>query len=444
MKKLLLFGLVYMNTCAAAASAANLLPAFPGAEGFGAAVSGGRGCPVYEVTTLEDYLPNETPIPGSLRDALSKSDRTIVFRVGGVIRLKANLQVPGNITIAGQTAPGEGISLYGKSLSLSGQKNIIIRYIRCRQGIEGDRGKCSINIAGGSDIILDHLSIQCGRWDALGITKGSRSVTVQNCIIGEAIDPQRFGALVDSVENVTLSRNLWIHNQSRNPKAKGTIQYINNIVYNWGVTGLAGGHSAADRVLDVINNYLIAGPSSRGSAIGGFAATDHVYQIGNFVDTDVNGVLSGRPVVESDFRDVATFVKKRFCSPAIPVTEDSAEVAYQKVLKGAGASLNRDAVDRRLIADLASLGKQGKIVRSEAEVGGHPELKGGVAPADTDHDGMPDEWEKQYGLDPKDPSDGTRDKDGDGYTNLEEYLNNTDPTKALDYSLAVNNISSIG
>jgi hypothetical protein len=420
------------------------VPAFPGAEGFGAAATGGRAGKVYEVTTLDDYNPKDKPIPGSFRDALSEPNRTIVFRVGGIIRLKANIQALSNTTIAGQTAPGEGIVLYGRSLSLSGGNNIIVRYIRCREGINGDKGKCSINVVGGANMMLDHVSINWGRWDALGVTKGSHDITVQNCIIGEAIDPQRFGALVDSVENVTLSKNLWLHNSSRNPKAKGAIQYINNVVYNWGGTGLAGGHSAADRELDVINNYLIAGPSSKGSAIGGFAASDHVYQTGNYVDTDRDGKLNGRPVVESDFKDVATFVPKSFLAPKIAVTVDSAEDAFKKAVAGAGASLRRDAVDRRYADEVASLGAKGKIVRNEEEAGGQLEVKGGEAPVDSDHDGMPDEWEKKYGFDPKDASDGAKDKDGDGYTNLEESLNNTDPTKAVDYSKAENNVNSIG
>jgi hypothetical protein len=406
------------------AAVAVQVPAFPGAEGFGALVTGGRACKVYEVTTLDDYGPKDKPIAGSFRQAISEPNRTIVFRVGGVINMKANMAASDNITIAGQTAPGEGIVLYGRSLSLSGLNNVTVRYIRCREGINGDRGKCSINMVDSSNIILDHISINWGRWDALGITKGSRDITVQNCIIGEAVDPQRFGAIVDSVENVTLSKNLWLHNSSRNPKAKGTIQYINNVVYNYGGTGLAGGHSAADRELDVINNYFVAGPSSKGTAIGGFAASDHVYQIGNYVDTDRDGKLNGRVVVESDFKEVATFVPKSFLAPKVAVTVDSAEVAFGKAVAGAGASLHRDAVDRRYAEEVASLGTKGKIVRSEEEVGGQPPVKGGEAPIDSDHDGIPDAWEKSHGLKSDDASDGARYAKGDGgYTNLEVYLN---------------------
>jgi pectate lyase len=428
-----------------AKAATSAIPAFPGAEGFGATATGGRGYPVYEVTTLEDYGPKDKPIPGSFRDAVSEPNRTIVFRVGGLITMKGNLAASENLTIAGQTAPGEGIVLYGRGISLSGKKNVIVRYVRFRMSITGDRGKCSVRIDKGSNMILDHCSIEWGRWDSMGITNGSHDITVQNCMIGESINPQRFGAIVDSVENVTLAKNLWLHNSSRNPKAKGSIQYINNVVYNWGGTGLAGGHSAADRELDVINNYFVAGPSSHvGGAIGGFAASDHVYQVGNLVDDDKDGKLNGRPVVESDFKAEATFVAKSFLAPAIPVKVVSAEDAFKNAVAGAGASLARDAVDTRLAGDAASLGTKGKIVKDENEAGGQPAVKGGEAPVDSDHDGMPDEWEKKYGLNPKDMTDGVLDKDGDGYTNVEEYLNNTDPTKAIDYTKAENNVSSVG
>ena len=131
-------------------------------------------------------------------------------------------------------------------------------------------------------MIFDHCSIEWGRWDCLGLTQGSHDITFQNCIIGEGVDPQRFGSLTDSVTNITYSHNLWINNQSRNPKAKGRIQYINNVVYNWGVCGLVGGHSAADHFLDAIGNYFIAGPDSSPHFAGEFKATDHVFQQGQF------------------------------------------------------------------------------------------------------------------------------------------------------------------
>lgn len=236
--------------------------AFPEAEGFGQFTSGGSGGKTFHVTTLEDAGTN------SFRDAVSQPHRIIMFDVGGIIRLKSNIAVSSDLTIQGQTAPGEGITLYGRSVSFSGQKNIIVRYLRFREGIASDRGKCSVNLSSGANMIFDHCSIEWGRWDCLGVTQGSHDITFQNCIIGEGVDPQRFGSITDSVTNITYTHNLWINNQSRNPKAKGRIQYVNNVVYNWGVCGLVGGHSGADHFLDAIGNYFIAGPNSNQHAVG--------------------------------------------------------------------------------------------------------------------------------------------------------------------------------
>lgn len=349
-------------------------PTFPGAEGFGALATGGRGGAIYHVTNLNDSGP------GSFRDAVSKGKRLVIFDVGGVIKLAANVSVSSDLTILGQSAPGEGIAFYGRTVSFSGQSNIVVRYLRFRQGIEGDKGKCAINLSTGSNMIFDHCSVEWGRWDCLGLTVGSHDITFQNCIIGEGIDPQRFGSLTDSALNITYSHNLWINNQSRNPKAKGTVQYINNVVCNWGVTGLVGGHSAADHQLDAIGNYFIKGPSSNDKFAGQFTKTDKVFQQDNYADLDRDGKLTGRPAVEKDFGDgdgAPTFVTKPHLTPPVPVTVDTAPAAYEKVVKTAGASLHRDAVDARLITELTSLGKTGKISHTEAEAGGQGELKTG-------------------------------------------------------------------
>lgn len=352
--------------------------AFFGAKGFGQFASGGKGGEMVHVTTLDDSGP------GSFREAVSQSKRVVVFDVGGIIRLKSNVAVSSDISLLGQTAPGDGVMLYGGSVSFSGQSNVIVRYLRFREGIAGDRGKCSVNISGGAKMIFDHCSIQWGRWDCLGVTQGSHDITFQHCIIGEGIDPQRFGSLSDSVTNLTYTHNLWINNQSRNPKAKGRIQYVNNVVYNWGVTGLVGGHSGADHFLDAVGNYFIAGPSSNQHFVGQFAATDHVFQQSNLADTDKDGKLNGRAVVAADFGGgdgAPTFSTNVTVGPLANVKIESASAALSNVLAQAGCSLHRDAVDARLIEEVKSFGTRGKISHNETEAGGTGELKKVHAPA---------------------------------------------------------------
>lgn len=362
-----LFFPVFIAFAAIRLAAAQPRLAFPGAEGFGQFATGGNGAAMVHVTTLADAGA------GSFRDAVGQPHRTVVFDVGGIIRLKSNVAVSSDVTILGQTAPGQGVTLYGRSVSFSGQQNVIVRYVRFREGIAGDRGKCSVNLSGGGDMIFDHCSIEWGRWDCLGLTRGSHDITFQNCIIGEGVDPQRFGSLSDSVTNITYSHNLWINNQSRNPKAKGKIQYVNNVVYNWGVCGLVGGHSAADHFLDALGNYFIAGPNSNVHAAGEFKATDHVFQKGNFADLDKDGKLDGRELVPADFgrgANAPTFVNDFTVAPLANVTVETAQSALTNVLANAGCSLHRDAVDARLIDEVKSFGTRGKIIHSEAEVGG--------------------------------------------------------------------------
>ncbi len=400
------------------------LPAFPGAEGFGALATGGRGGATYHVTNLNDAGP------GSFRDAVSQPNRIVVFDVGGIIKITKEVTVSSNLTLAGQTAPGEGICIYGNSVSLGGQSNIIVRYLRFREGIAGDKGKKALGMDKAGNIIIDHCSIEWGRWDDLGLTVGSTAITIQNCIMAEGIHPQSFGALIDTVTNVSLSHNLWMSNESRNPKAKGTIQYINNVVYNWGITGLCGGHSGADHSLDVINNYFIKGPSSNNQFAGQFLPTDHVFSEGNLVDLNCDGTLNGQPMTEAGYKDkngAPTFVKSPAMHPTIAVTTESAADAYAKIVLDAGCSYHRDAVDLRLIHELTSLGREGHTLdhtndKGEAIAGGQGEIQGGPAPKDSDGDGVPDDWEIAHGLNPKNPADAGA-LNASGYTNLEAYFN---------------------
>ena len=346
--------------------------AFSGAEGFGQFTTGGNAGEVVHVTTLADAGP------GSFRDAVSRPNRLVVFDVSGIIRLKSNVAVNNHLTLAGQTAPGDGVMLYGRSTSFSGGHDVIVRYLRFREGIAGDKGKCAVNLSGGDHMIFDHCSIEWGRWDCLGLTKASHDITFQYCLIGEGVDPQRFGSLSDSAVNITYTHNLWINNQSRNPKAKGKIQYVNNVVYNWGVCGLVGGHSEADHFLDAIGNYFIAGPNSSAHFTGEYRATDHLYQRDNYVELNRNGRLDGRLVVPADFgagAEAPTLATDLTVGPLNHVTIEPAAVALSNVLAQAGCSLHRDSVDARLIDAVRSYGTRGKIIHSEAEAGGPGEIK---------------------------------------------------------------------
>jgi pectate lyase len=214
--------------------------------------------------------------------------------------------------------------------------------------------------------------------DCLGLTKASHDITFQYCLIGEGVDPQRFGSLSDSAVNITYTHNLWINNQSRNPKAKGKIQYVNNVVYNWGVCGLVGGHSEADHFLDAIGNYFIAGPNSSAHFTGEYRPTDHLYQRDNYVELNRNGRLDGRLVVPADFgagAEAPTLATDLTVGPLNHVTIEPAAVALSNVLAQAGCSLHRDSVDARLIDAVRSYGTRGKIIHSEAEAGGPGEIK---------------------------------------------------------------------
>ena len=395
-------------------TAAAQLPAFPGAQGFGARATGGRGGEVYHVTNLQDSGA------GSFRDAVSKPKRIVVFDVAGVIRIKAKIRAARDLTVAGQTAPGEGVVIYGNGVAFD--SNSIVRYMRFRGSIDMPRGACTLTADDATNIIFDHVSVQWGRWDNLHL-KNSSDITYQYCLIGESIDPQRFGALFEGPTNVTVHHCLWIDNQSRNPKAKAGIEYLNNVVYNWGVNGLVGGHSAGDHYQDVIGNYFIAGPQSSDKFIGLFSATDHVYHRDNYVDLDKDGKLNGRPVADTDFvAATASLLSKPTHVAPVKVVLETAADAYKKVAAQAGASLHRDAIDSRIISYLHSLGTKGEIFKTEAAAGGQGTIQPAKAPQDTDGDGIPDTWEQKMKLNPNDPTDATK-LSKRSYTNIEEYFN---------------------
>ena len=347
---------------------------FEGAEGFGAHATGGRGGVMYHVTHLGDAGP------GSLRDAVSQGPRTVVFDVGGYVPLESILHIASDITLNGDTAPGDGVGTRNYEVSLSGSHNIILRHLRIRQGDTGQKQnkKSAVAINRGGNIMLDHLSIEFGRWENIDMTQ-SRDITVQNSIIGNGIAPQRFGCLCES-ENVTFSHNLWINNHGRNPKGKGNIQFINNIVYNWQVGGYSLGHSAGKFKHDIIGNYFIAGPVS-GDHRAFYEANPNagVYQTGNYVDYNLNGLLDGTLMTEAEFGNMTPLQSPWAAgtvAPPVAVTIDSARSAYAKVVAGAGCSLHRDSVDTAIVEDLISLGKKGKLLDSQEQMGGFGTLNG--------------------------------------------------------------------
>ncbi len=388
--------------------------AFPGAEGFGAYATGGRGGTVVHVTNLN------ASGPGSLADAVSQPNRTVVFDVGGVIDITGqNLTIASNLTIAGQTAPGEGITIYGGRVIMSNSSNVIMRYIRMRGSISMPEDKCTLTMDYCDNVILDHCSISWGRWDNVHI-KDANNITYQNCIISEGIEPQRFGAITDGTRNWTISHCLWTNNKSRNPKMKCYLQYYNNVVYNYGI-GIVGGHSAADNYQDVMNNYFITGPSSGSSNkyFDQWTETDHLYSTGNYTDDNRDGKLNGRLI--TDYNG-ATPMQQPNLKCQAPMNLEPAEDAFYAVMEHAGASRVRDGHDLRIIEQLASLGTKGAFIANEQDVGGIGTLAGADAPADSDGDGMPDEWEKANGTDP-DKADTNGDADGNGYTNIEDYVN---------------------
>lgn len=423
------------------AVAAEKVLAFPGAEGFGAFAKGGRGGAVLAVTNLDDYLPGkEEPIPGSLRAAVdAKGARTVVFRVGGLIMLKAPLRITEPyLTIAGQTAPGDGICLGGFSVNINNTHDIIIRYLRVRPGDASGKELDSLSVFRSRDVIVDHCSVSWGNDEVLSVTgEGCGNVTIQWCLITESLNESvhqkgshGYGSLIRTDGDITFHHNLYAHHRSRCPRP-GTygdprgilLDFRNNVIYDWMATA---GYSAEDKAtLNYVGNYLRPGPSTTDRQyafkIGGKATTMFV----------ADNHLEGRDEIQDPWDLIGRAEPGHRAEEPFqvaPVKTDSAAEAFSNVLEHAGAILpTRDTVDQRVIEQVKS--HQGRIIDSQEDVGGWPELQPGTAPTDTDGDGMPDDWERQHGFDPQDASDATGDLDGDGYTNLEEYLNSTNPNQ---------------
>jgi autotransporter-associated beta strand protein len=388
--------------------------AFPEAEGFGANATGGRGGTIYHVTNLNDSGA------GSFRDAVSAGNRIVVFDVGGWIELASPVSVQDNITIAGQTAPGDGIGLKNFGLSFSNAENVIARHLRVRQGPYVDAvGRDAVGATGASDVIFDHLSVSWGRDENFSINNSS-NITIQNSIIGEGLLNHSMGGLIEWNDGISIHHNLYISNNDRNPKTKGILDFTNNVVYDWGAFAYVAGDSAGLSFGNVVNNYFVAGPSSSElhDPISRGNRNYSIYLDGNYYDGNQNGVLDGTPFTAADVDDELTYVAERFDYPL--VNADSAVRAYEKVLNKVGASLARDSVDARLVNNVRT--QTGMLISDPAVVGGWGTLAGGAAPLDTDQDGMPDTWETNRGLNPNNAAD-RNNLNLFGYSRIEEYIN---------------------
>ncbi len=414
--------------------------AFPGAEGYGKLTTGGRGGRVIKVTNLNDMGP------GSLREAINATiDRIIVFEVSGTIALESPLNIrTGNVTIAGQSAPGDGICISNYPVRVMAD-NVIIRYMRFRLGdvkrVEHD----ALEGTGRKRIMIDHCSMS---WsvDECATFYDNEDFTMQWCIIAESLNESvhskgahGYGGIWGGL-GASFHHNLLAHHNSRLPRFNGAryhkqpsrekVDFTNNVLFNWGNNSAYGGEEGNH---NMINNYYKPGPATpsnkRHRLLEAYAPYGKYYIAGNYLDgnSTITADNWNRGV---DLKDGGTLTSiksnEAFTSPLL-VQQTSLE-AFNAVLDKAGASLKRDAVDARIVEEVrtgvATSGKnRNGIIDSQNDVGGWPELKAAPAPLDTDKDGIPDEWEHANGLDPQNAADARYYKAGTPYTYLEVYLN---------------------
>ena len=493
------------------------IPAFPGAEGGGMYTFGGRGGKVLTVTNLNDDGP------GSFRWACEQGGaRIIVFNVSGIIRLKSPIYVRAPyVTIAGQTAPGDGVIIAGESFQVD-THDVIVRHMRFRRGetlVTNREDSFGGNPVG--NIMIDHCSCEWGLDENISFyrhmfdlhdgkpmeKKPTVNVTIQNTISAKALDTwnHAFGSTIGG-ENTTFMRNLWADNTGRNPSVgwAGVFNFVNNVVYNWVHRTADGGEYKS--MFNFINNYYKPGPltdkdspvghritksESRSKGLFPFKQFGRVYADGNIMegypeitrDNWNGGIQTADKDGETDETELALMRSNEPFEMAY-LTVMGTEQAYDWVLSNAGATIPcRDIVDQRICEEVRtgiayyvqdyeqkvkdnpygdmwglhptkSMGDDGLfkhrrlskdsyklgIITDPRQMGGYPEYnKKWKAWKDSDGDGMPDAWEKKYGLNPKDPSDAVQDCNGDGYTNIEKYINGIDPTQKVDWKDMKNN-----
>jgi pectate lyase len=454
-----LIGCAQQNKISTAAPGAEAI-AFPGAEGYGKYTTGGRGGKIFIVTNLDDDGE------GSFRKAATASvPRIIVFAVSGTIHLNSPISIKGNATIAGQTAPGDGICIADRSVGLGGD-NIILRYIRFRLGdkyqrqagmVDGSGGEDAFSGGGRKHIIIDHCTFSWSNDECFSVYNGD-STTFQWNIISEPLnysyhfetgdkDWERhgFGGIWGG-KHLTAHHNLFAHCNNRNPRFNGNrqgiqefVDYTNNVIYNWGGNTMYAGEGGH---YNIINNYLKYGPSTSKNVryrIVSPGKTETIpfgkwYVNGNYVDEakqmskeNWQGVFMGNGGTEED-KKLALVDQPH---PADDIKVQTAEAAYSSVLDHAGASYRRDTLDERIINDVKNrtgfiIDVQGRYPHHspfEMTLNAWPTLRSLPAAADTDKDGMPDEWERKKGLDPNDAADASLNKLDKHYTNIEVYIN---------------------
>jgi hypothetical protein len=451
---------VALTVIAGVSIAADPQLAFPGAEGYGRFAKGGRGGDVYHVTNLNDSGE------GSLREAIRTKQadvpRTVVFDVGGTIRLKKPLKIEGvqGLTLAGQTAPGDGITLRDHGIAFSKCSDIIVRYMRFRLGDETKTSEDVINVGpdkeGCQDVIFDHVTATWGIDGIMDVYAANR-FTMQWCLFGEALhdsthDEGKPHAMLMSIRktkgNVSIHHNLLFSSRDRHPTLGGypppqssvdaIFDFRNNVIYNWeGACNLATGR------FNLIGNYWRPGPNTKPYEkelpIAPKAEAHDVttgFLSGNVFESKPEWSADNYAAFEWGVRGgkyIGEVTPKKFKRSAEVVPEDerpatqSAEAAYELVLSNAGASKVRDAADERVIAGVKD--RTNRRIDSQKEVGGWPKLEAGSAIKDQDRDGMSDDWETQHGLNPKLPYD-RNDVQPNGFTALENYLNSLVPAVA--------------
>lgn len=440
------------------------VPAFPGAEGFGKYTTGGRGGQVIYVTTLED-----NPFVGSLRYALDQSGpRIIMFKVSGTIKLRSKLSITkGDVTIAGQTAPGDGITLRDYPVIIESD-NVIVRFLRFRLGDKAPDADDSFDAFWGrrhKNIIIDHCSMS---WsiDECASFYDNENFTLQWSILSESLrnsvhskDGHGYGGIWGG-RGASFHHNLLAHHDSRNPRFCGSrysnrpadehVDHRNNVIYNWGGNSCYAGEGGS---YNMVNNYYKAGPATSNSAKYRIIQPDadngsnaqpagtygHFYINGN-ITTASSSVTQDNWLgvnLGSSFGKYAPGVTKEDIKSETmfesgEVTTHTADQAFEKVVMYAGASLKEDSIDIRIKQETKNgsvtfpdggNGSKNGLIDTQGTVGGWPVLETGDAPADSDADGMPDDWESANGLNPSDPSDAQL-KSVDGvYPNVEVYIN---------------------